>query len=286
MSWIATLERFADILESADEALLASKWREFVAGVQLKAQAPPYHIARLLAEIQSHFGDKPCSEVRILDHGCGPASTLIWLAANGYPNVWGVDVGGDLDRQNRWARVVLGAKEQRFHVYDGQQLPYPDASFDVIISQQVLEHVPDEQFVGYYSEEGRVLKHGGIAFHQVPHKLVPFNSHTNRWLIHMLPQRLAERVMPMTGVDYPDHLHLRWPWRHTVMLKRYIGPARNLSAERLRNLESLPYYDGPKGIRMALGRLCRLPVVGRGVAAAAACVVLMETLTVRTRDRA
>jgi SAM-dependent methyltransferase len=50
--------------------------------------------------------------------------------------------------------------------YDGRRLPYEDASFDIIYSSNVLEHVPHlDDFEG---ELARVLVPGGCAVHVLP----------------------------------------------------------------------------------------------------------------------
>ena len=46
---------------------------------------------------------------------------------------------------------------------DMQRLPYPDGTFDAVISDQVLEHVEDP--VRAINESRRVLKKGGVAIH-------------------------------------------------------------------------------------------------------------------------
>lgn len=50
--------------------------------------------------------------------------------------------------------------------YDGVHIPYPDASFDVVFSSNVLEHVAHEHEL--QREINRVLRPGGIAIHIVP----------------------------------------------------------------------------------------------------------------------
>lgn len=50
--------------------------------------------------------------------------------------------------------------------YDGRRIPFPDDSFDVVFSSNVLEHVPD--LPAMHAEIRRVLKPDGIAVHVLP----------------------------------------------------------------------------------------------------------------------
>jgi SAM-dependent methyltransferase len=277
MKWPVFLDRVYAMLNAPDDATLASKWDDIVTSIRA-APEPPYHLTLAVREFDRLRGSKSREEFRILDHGCGPGSAIIWLAAIGFTNSRGVDVGGDLHLQNRWARVALGHSDDRFAIYDGTKLPVADRSIDAIISHQVLEHVPDLQYEAYYSEEGRVLVNGGIVLAQVPHRLVPYDSHSRTWLLHMLPVKVARRVMPIVRREWPDHLHLRWPWNHTAMTHRFIGRVTNYSATRLVDLVTIDHYDGPKGLRLIIGGACRLPLVGRSVANLLSQFVLMETI--------
>ena len=51
-------------------------------------------------------------------------------------------------------------------LWDGIEMPFDNESFDVIISTEVLEHVPNPDL--YLQEVMRVLKPGGIFFFTVP----------------------------------------------------------------------------------------------------------------------
>lgn len=64
--------------------------------------------------------------------------------------------------------------------YDGVHIPYPDASFDVVFSSNVLEHVAHEHEL--QREINRVLRPGGIAIHIVPSPAWRLWS----WLSHYL----------------------------------------------------------------------------------------------------
>lgn len=50
--------------------------------------------------------------------------------------------------------------------YDGSHFPFPDESFDVVFSSNVLEHVPD--LPQMHSESMRVLKRDGFCLHVMP----------------------------------------------------------------------------------------------------------------------
>ena len=54
--------------------------------------------------------------------------------------------------------------------YDGYTIPFPDATFDVVFSSNVLEHIP--HVVEFQKEIRRVVKETGIVVHLVP---------TNTW---------------------------------------------------------------------------------------------------------
>lgn len=73
-------------------------------------------------------------------------------------------------------RVMCGAMEAEGEapagglaaaaVGDGQQLPFPDATFDRIIAAEVMEHIPDDERAA--AELARVLKPGGTVAITVP----------------------------------------------------------------------------------------------------------------------
>jgi len=95
---------------------------------------------------------------RILDVGCGTGANLEMLAQFGRAE--GVDVSEDalaFCRARSLSQVKLGAAEQ---------LPYPDASFDLVTALDVVEHLDDD--LAGLSEMRRVLRPGGRALLFVP----------------------------------------------------------------------------------------------------------------------
>ena len=81
-------------------------------------------------------------------------------------------------------------------LYDGNAIPLPDASFDMIVSYQVLEHVGSLETT--LAECVRLLKPGGVMYHVFPnyqsfyeghYKIFwwPFlNQATGRWYLKLL----------------------------------------------------------------------------------------------------
>ncbi len=261
---------------------ITETWGEICQTVQRTAYAPPYHLAILLNRIEQYRGARQRREIAILDHGCGNGLTLLYLAARGYTNIYGVDVGGDLGMHNRITTEILHHPSPRFTIDDGKTIALPDGCIDIVFSQQVLEHVDDAAIDSYFGEERRVLKATGWAIHQIPHRLTPYDSHTRAWLIHYFPKPLHRALGRMIGAPIPEHLHLRWPWFHRRALKRHIGSCQDLTLERLKAVRNPSYYDGSVRLRRLISMMIAVPVAGLIAGALLRHFVMLETLSIRS----
>jgi SAM-dependent methyltransferase len=65
-----------------------------------------------------------------------------------------------------WDDVPPGSLRGGVQCQDVQQLTYPDASFDLVTSTEVFEHVPDDRRA--FAEVYRVLRPGGLLVFTVP----------------------------------------------------------------------------------------------------------------------
>lgn len=94
---------------------------------------------------------------RMLDVGCGAGQTAIPAARNGV-KVTGVDIASNLVEHARVRAQVEGLDAQ-FEEGDAEQLNFPDASFDVVISLIGAMFAPQPEKVA--SELLRVCRPGG-----------------------------------------------------------------------------------------------------------------------------
>jgi 2-polyprenyl-3-methyl-5-hydroxy-6-metoxy-1,4-benzoquinol methylase len=134
---------------------------------------------------------------RCLDMGCGTGAALIALGALG-ADVVGIDtelVGEDLAFAH--VRAAVYGMEVGLRHGDGTALDFPDASFDVIASNSVAEHVPDVE--AYFREAFRVLKPGGWFVFATDNRAWIREGHTGVRFAHWLPyatfKRLGNRAM-------------------------------------------------------------------------------------------
>jgi arsenite methyltransferase len=97
----------------------------------------------------------------VLDLGCGAGTDLLIAAQMVGPSgrVVGVDMTPEMLRRARDSAEALGLANVELHESLIETLPLPDASVDVVISNGVIDLVPDKHAV--FSELDRVLRPGG-----------------------------------------------------------------------------------------------------------------------------
>jgi SAM-dependent methyltransferase len=100
------------------------------------------------------------AEGKLLDLGCGAGG--LWRShPERIPAGWSITLG-DLSEGmllSTWRRLVVTKRAYKYEKMDAQQIPYPDGSFDIVIANHMLYHVPD--IPKALREIRRVLKPGG-----------------------------------------------------------------------------------------------------------------------------
>jgi ubiquinone/menaquinone biosynthesis C-methylase UbiE len=99
-------------------------------------------------------------QCRILELGCGPGR--LWLQnVERIPQGWEITLSdfspGMLEEARR--NLSGSGRQLAFEVVDAQAIPFADASFDAVIANHMLYHVPDRMKA--LSEIRRVLRPGG-----------------------------------------------------------------------------------------------------------------------------
>jgi arsenite methyltransferase len=98
---------------------------------------------------------------RVLDLGSGAGTDSLVAAQMVGPDghVTGIDMTPQMLAKARAAAAEMGAANVEFVEAEAEQLPFPDESFDVVVSNGVIDLIPDKDAV--FAELRRVLVPGG-----------------------------------------------------------------------------------------------------------------------------
>ena len=103
---------------------------------------------------------------KVLDAGCGNGRNLFYFLRNGY-EVFGIDPNAQAIEmvQELSAALAPGNPPENFQVCAAENLPFSDASFDLVVCSAVLHFAKDAQhFEAMLRSMFRVLKPGGYFF--------------------------------------------------------------------------------------------------------------------------
>jgi SAM-dependent methyltransferase len=140
----------------------------------------------------------PLEDAWILDVGCG-IGTYVRRFRDFSAHVFGVDIS---------AERLAEAKLPGLAAAQGERLPFRDQSFDVLVFNEVIEHVDDDRRT--LEDAMRVLRPGGHVVIYAPNRLYPFETHGvcigdryrfgNIPLVNYLPNRYRDRLVPHARV--------------------------------------------------------------------------------------
>jgi ubiquinone/menaquinone biosynthesis C-methylase UbiE len=162
------------------------------------------------------FRDKVC-----LDAGCGGGRFVVAIAKLGAKRICGIDVS-----KNAIAAAKVRAKERGLQNAEFQEasvlsLPYPDQTFDYVVSSGVIHHTPDPK--RGFNELVRVLKPGGKLFLSV------YGKGGLKWLTNdifrytvckIIPFPAMEKIFALVGVpankryNILDNLYVPYCYRY------------------------------------------------------------------------
>jgi len=102
---------------------------------------------------------EPGEQVLDLGSGAGTDSLVAAQMVGAGGRVTGIDMTPEMVDKARRSAVAAGVENVEFLAGDAERLPFEDASFDVVISNGVIDLIPDKDAV--FSELFRVLRPGG-----------------------------------------------------------------------------------------------------------------------------
>jgi len=184
------VEMTESFLELLEKSLPPKTHRQYQVWKTYELQAVERGQA-VLKEVQQH------TDIRgknILDLGCGTGGISVAFAKEG-GNVVGLDSGNTNPLNTKMAK--LRAKEEKVDIAficgDAQRMPFREAMFDVILCNDVIEHVAKPKELA--KEISEALKPDGILYLSAPNKFslpnIYKDTHYRLFGVAILPRPLA-----------------------------------------------------------------------------------------------
>ena len=152
--------------------------------------------ARRLALIAGRI---PLAQRRILDIGCGVGQYVRHLR-----ELPATVIGIDVDAKRVREGTRSGSGVAGLLVGAAETLPFAAGTFDVVLLNEVIEHVQDDRVA--LEEALRVLSPGGHVVVYAPNRLFPFETHGVYWrgayhfgnypFVNYLPETVRDRLVP------------------------------------------------------------------------------------------
>jgi SAM-dependent methyltransferase len=136
----------------------------------------------------------------ILDLGSGVGNFVVACRNRGL-RAFGVEPDR-IGQSSRLTSLQIAGKrlnQAAFAAAVGEQLPFRDNTFDLVVLDQVLEHVADQKRV--LTEAMRVLKPSGAMYVACPNYLRFYEPHYKLWFFPLLPKILGVMYLRMSGRD-------------------------------------------------------------------------------------
>ncbi|WAU76401.1 class I SAM-dependent methyltransferase [Acinetobacter sp. LF10] len=133
----------------------------------------------------------------ILEIGTGSGGIAAYFAAQNIQfNVQTVDV---VDSR-------VSKEGYQFQLVNGTTLPFEDESFDVVITNHVIEHVGESDAqLHHLCEIKRVLKKDGVAYLAVPNRWMLVEPHYQLIFLSWLPKKYRSKYLKkMRNIDFYD----------------------------------------------------------------------------------
>jgi len=137
--------------------------------------------ARKIETILKDYTGRSIKNLRILEIGCGSGIISNYFGEKN--SVYSVDI----------EEPPIKKRNFRFSKVKSEKLPFKNDYFDIVISNHVIEHVPNQEF--HLSEVKRVMKNNGVGYLATPNKIFPIEPHYKVPFIHYLSNKLFYSIL-------------------------------------------------------------------------------------------
>ena len=148
--------------------------------------------AHAIMQTVSHFMNTALDKTVWADLGCGSGGISAHIA----PHVKEI-TGYDPESWQCWSELQKIHSNLRFITESIETLSCESNSIDVVICNQVYEHVPDPEYL--IAQIHRILKPNGYCYFAGPNLLFPIEPHVFWPFVHWLPRRFACQLMRLCG---------------------------------------------------------------------------------------
>lgn len=159
----------------------------------------------------------------ILDIGCGTGGQALAFAQKN-ATVIGLDPDVSICELATIRSKEMGESIDIL-ISDGTMNPFPDSSFDVIICNDVFEHVKQKKKLAH--EISRLLKIDGVVYINTPNKLSPWNilwdDHTGLPFITLLPRKVQDLYVKAAGLSKRGLPYTLKPPTYSSLIKGFSG---------------------------------------------------------------
>jgi ubiquinone/menaquinone biosynthesis C-methylase UbiE len=235
-----------------------------------------YIQSRIISEMKPIFSLNP----KVLDLGCGNGGLVAEYRKNNI-EAFGCDF-----RFKKGSEVESLSKKGLIRLLedDPYRLPFEDNSIDIVVTDQVFEHIKD--YPSTLAEIRRVLKPEGISLHMFPsrykpieaHVMVPFASIIQNYWWLWLWAHLGVRTESQDGLSAVERAKRNYEYLNdstnyltTKELKKYIG--EYFETVHFCEIERLKYTRRGKYIYPIVKRI---PFLGRVYSAFRGRIVYFE----------
>jgi len=148
---------------------------------EYRGASPQSYLVYLFHVVTYDYVRELVSGKEVLDFGCGTGYGTARLAKH-CSRIVGIDISADAISYAQRSFKDSNLQYLAIKPVESQRLPFPQSSFDVVLSFQVIEHVRDEN--AYLAEIKRVLRPGGLFVVATPDRssrLFPLQKPWNMW---------------------------------------------------------------------------------------------------------